>query len=156
MVRSLVPWTEWSRPLWDFRREMDSLFERFFSETPELPAPRAFVPRTDIAETDDAYEIMVEIPGVKPEDFNIELKNGELWITGEKKEEHEREGRTWHQVERFYGQFRRVIPLTMPVEQDRVQAEYTHGVLKVTVPKAASAKPKHITVKAGSDGTGSA
>jgi HSP20 family protein len=146
MVRSLIPWSDFSRPLLDLRREMDSLFDRFFSDADELPV-RSFSPRTDVAETDDAYEVTLEMPGCNPEDFNVEIKNGELWITGEKKEEQEKKGRTWHRTERFYGQFRRVIPLTMPIDESGVQAEYLHGVLRLTLPKSPSAKPKHIEVK---------
>src|SRR5581483_11426313 len=131
MVRSLIPWSGFARPLWDFRQEMDQLFDRFFTDGGEVPA-RMFSPRTDVAETEDAYEVTLEMPGLKPEDFHVELKNDEVWITGEKKAEREQKGKAWHRSERFYGQFQRVIPLSTPVDEEKVQADYRHGVLTLT------------------------
>jgi HSP20 family protein len=102
----------------------------------------------NVAETEERYEVTVELPGMKPEEFQVELKNGQLWISGEKKEEREEKGKTFHRVERRYGEFRRVIPLPTPVEEGRIEAQYKDGVLHVILPKAAEARPKHIEVKA--------
>lgn len=150
MVRgNLIPWQDFGRPFNDLRREMDQVFSRFFGEGEGEVATPTFAPRTNIAETDEAYEVSVELPGMKAEDFHVEMHNGELWLSGEKKLEDESQGRTWHRVERFYGQFRRAIPLAMPIDEEKIEAEYHHGVLKLTLPKAANAKPKQIQVKSG-------
>jgi HSP20 family protein len=80
---------------------------------------------------------------------NLELREGALWITGERKEEKEEKEKTFHRMERRYGAFRRVIPLPASVNEDKVAAEFHHGVLSVRLPKAEEAKPRHIEVTAG-------
>lgn len=156
MTKALTPWlgsrsmTSWDLPAprWfeNFRHEMDHLFEQFFG--PETGNELVlFAPRTNVAETEKEYEISVDLPGLKPDEFNVELKEGSLWITGERKREHEEQGKTYHRVERAYGQFRRVIPLEMPVDAEKVQAEYKDGVLRITVAKDEAAQPKRIPVK---------
>ncbi len=149
MVRSLIPWTsrELPRPLERLEREMEDLFDRFGFEGWLTEERGRFLPRTDVAETEDAYEVMIDLPGMKPEDFTVEIREGSLWISGVKEEAHEEEGKTYHRVERQRGEFRRVIPLPTAVDESKVQAEYVDGVLKVTVPKAESAKPKRIEIK---------
>jgi HSP20 family protein len=111
-------------------------------------AEDAMCPRFDVSETDQQFEVSVDLPGMKAEDFTIEFSNGELWISGERKCEHEDKGKTWHRIERSYGTFRRGIPLTEAVKSDKITAEYKDGVLCVTVPKDEKAQPKRITVSA--------
>jgi HSP20 family protein len=159
MVRSLVTrrghgprWLDVPRMFDDprlfegFRREVDRLWEDFFGG--DGGQPDWFAPRTNIAESDKAYEISLDLPGMKPEDFTVEVKDGNLWITGERKQQMHEEGKTYHCVECQYGQFRRVIPLGESVKADKIQAEYKDGVLRLSVPKAESAQPKRIEVKA--------
>jgi HSP20 family protein len=121
--------------------------EKFFGEEGWNGGIEKFIPRSNLAETEKGFEITVELPGMKPEEFNIEFRNGELWITGEKKEEKEEKGKTFHRVERHFGEFRRVFTLPAAVNEEMVEANYKEGVLHVTVPKAEEAKPKRIAVK---------
>lgn len=146
MVRSLTEWT--SQLPRRLEGDMESLFERFFGpvERP-LMSFEGFVPRTNVAETDGEFEVSVELPGMKAEEFDVELKDKSLWITGEKKEEEEEKGKEYHRVERHHGEFRRVIPLPTAVEESEISATYTDGVLTVRVPKAADVQPKHIEIK---------
>ncbi len=90
----------------------------------------------------------VELPGLKPEEFHVELRNHELWVTGEKKEEKEEKGKTFLRVERRYGEFKRVIPLPENVNAEKVAAEFREGVLKIAIPKTAETKPKEVQVVA--------
>lgn len=133
----------------DFRREMDNMLSRFFERDTfgDGGGMGWFSPLANVAETDGEYEIIVDLPGLKPDDFNVEMRNGDLWITGERREEHEEKQKNWHRIERRYGQFRRVIPLRQDVDPEKVNAEYRDGVLKITVPKVETAKPKRIAVK---------
>lgn len=145
MARSLTEWT--SRLPRRLEGDMENLFERFFGpvERP-LVGFEGFVPRTNVAETDGEFEVTVELPGMKAEEFEVELKDKSLWISGEKKEEKEEKGKEYHRVERHHGEFRRVIPLPTEVEEEQISAQYTDGVLTVRVPKAAEVKPKHIEI----------
>ena len=148
MVRTMVPWTgRLPRTFETFGREMETLMERFLAPEAGWLVGERFVPRTNIAETEKEFEITVELPGMKAEEVKVEMKGGELWITGEKKEEKEEKGKTFHRIERYVGEFRRVIPLPVEVEEAKIAAVFAEGVLKVTVPKAEAVKPRHIEVK---------
>lgn len=150
MLRMLVPRTErLPRPLLRFEREFENLLDRLFTpEEGRWPVWGGFTPVTNIAETETAYEVTAELPGMKPEEFKVEVHHGELWITGEKKEEKEEKGKTFHRVERNYGEFRRVVALPGPVAEEKIEAQYKEGILTVMIPKTEEAKPKHIEVKA--------
>jgi len=148
MIRALTPRSaRLPRPVRQFEREMEHLMNRFFAPMEEWWAEDKFLPRTDLAETEDRFEVTVELPGMKPEDVTVEYKDGALCIHGERKEETEEKGKTFHRVERQYGEFRRVLPLPTAIDETAVQAEFKDGVLKVLAPKTAAAKPRHIEVK---------
>jgi HSP20 family protein len=106
-----------------------------------------FVPEVNVAETEKTVEVTMELPGMKPEEVKVEILEGRLWITGEKREEKEEKGKTFHRIERKFGQFRRVLPLPTKVEAEKVEAEIHEGVLKIVLPKAAEVRPKPIPVK---------
>jgi HSP20 family protein len=78
----------------------------------------------------------------------VEIREGSLWVSGERKEEKEEKGKTIHRVERHYGAFRRVIPLDLPVDREKVEAKYHDGELKISVAKSPEAETKRIEVKA--------
>ena len=151
MVRSLIPWKEmlpgipgtFSR----FEEEMDRMMEGVFGRREPVWIPEKFVPRTDLVETESELTVTVDLPGLKPEEVKLELREGALWVTGERKEEKEEKGKTFHRIERFYGTFRRVIALPTTVNEEKVEAEFHDGVLTVKLPKAEEVKPKHIEVK---------
>jgi HSP20 family protein len=128
---------------------METLLDRYFRPEDGLwGTPERFMPRTNVAETETQFEVTLELPGMVPEEFNVEFREGSLWISGEKKEEKEEKGKTFHRIERRYGQFQRVIPLGTQVDEKHVKAEYKEGILRVTVPKTEAAKPHRIEVKA--------
>ncbi|MEX0718004.1 MAG: Hsp20/alpha crystallin family protein [Planctomycetaceae bacterium] len=106
-----------------------------------------FAPECNLAESETEYEVTLDLPGLKPDDFNVELQHGDLWITGERKHEAEQKGKTWHRVERQYGQFRKMIRLGEDVDPEGIDAQYRDGVLRITVPKTEISKPKKIAVK---------
>ena len=142
-VGTRIPWM-----MGDFRRSMDSLLEEFFGGNGGAEmVVEGFVPRANVAENESVYEITVDLPGVKPEELNVEYKGSELWLTGERKHEKEEKGKTFHRIEKHYGRFERAIPLACAVNEAKISAEYKDGVLRVTVPKAEEARPKRIEVK---------
>jgi HSP20 family protein len=144
MATSLIPRGR-ARPMVRFEREMDDLFNRFFGER-EIVS-EVLVPKANLAETEKSFDVTLELPGVKPEDVRVELRNGELWITGEKKEEKEEKGKTYHRIERRYGEVRRTIALPAAVKESQLDAQFKDGVLRITMPKAEQALPKKIEVK---------
>ena len=107
-----------------------------------------FRPTANLAETETAFEVTVDLPGVKPEDVHVEMREGDLWITGERREEKEENETTFHRLERFVGRFERMMPLPTTVNEGKIVAAFNDGVLKVTLPKTETAKPHRIEVKA--------
>lgn len=149
MLRSLVPWRErFPSAFPAFGNEMEEFVGKFLGNGGEEWGLVNFTPSVNVSETESGYEVAVELPGMKPEEVKVEWKDGRLWISGEKKEESEEQGKTFHRIERHYGEFRRTIPLPTEVAEEAVEAKFENGVLKVTVPKVEQAKPRRIPVKA--------
>lgn len=132
-----------------FRREMEDLAGRLqeVDGTHEAGEGPTFTPRTNVVETDTAFEMTLDLPGMKSEDFNIELHEGRLSITGERVGSEVAEGSKLHRSERPFGKFVRTFRLGHDVDTEKVSAEYTDGVLRVVVEKSAKAQPMKIEVK---------
>jgi HSP20 family protein len=107
----------------------------------------------DIAETQDEFVVRASLPGVKPDDVQITVHGDLLTIRGESKAEEEKEGGHWHLRERRFGSFQRSVALATPVNSEKAQAHYEHGVLTLHLPKADQAKPKQIKVGTGTQAT---
>jgi HSP20 family protein len=107
-----------------------------------------FVPEANVLETEKAVEVTLDLPGMKPEDVKLEVREGRLCVSGEKREEKEEKGETFHRIERRSGAFLRAIPLPGVVDDTKADAKFADGVLKVTLPKTAEAMPKAIPIKA--------
>ncbi|HFD15780.1 MAG TPA: Hsp20/alpha crystallin family protein, partial [Rhodospirillales bacterium] len=119
-----------------------------------VPFPTAgageLLPEVDIVETDDAYKVVAELPGVDPDDVSIELRGDMLTIRGEKKAEREEKEENRYLLERRFGRFERTIRLPAEIEPDKAEASFDKGVLTIRLPKPEAAqKPvKRIEVKA--------
>ncbi len=120
----------------------------FATESGDL-VTSAWVPPTDIFEDTDGLKILVELPGLRPEDVKLTVENLTLTIRGEKKQVAEEQTTKVHRYERSYGAFERSFALPNTVDVERVAAKFEHGVLTVTLPKAEKAKPRAIEVKVG-------
>src|SRR5689334_1591980 len=90
-----------------FRREVETLFDRFFGEDGNGQAPKPWTPRVDVEETDKEILVKADLPGVDPKAVEITVENGVLTVRGEKKEEKEEKKKDYHRVERFVGSFYR-------------------------------------------------
>jgi HSP20 family protein len=106
-----------------------------------------WAPSVDIAETAEAFEIKAELPDLKKEDVKVTVEEGQLRISGERKQEKEEKGKKFHRIERSYGSFMRSFTLPENVDDARLSAEYKDGVLNVRLPKTEKPKPKAIPVK---------
>lgn len=121
--------------------EFDRLMGRALSRDTWMPA-------LDVNESEDRFEVKVDLPGLEPNDVNVTFEDGMLTISGKRQFESEHEGETWHRVERGFGTFARSIRLPQTADTDRIEASFDKGVLTVTVPKTEQAKPKTIQVRA--------
>jgi len=158
---SFVPWknksgqTPESRsPLIEFRSEVNRLFDSFLREpfgslSDSISSWGRWAPALDISESDTTVIVRAEIPGVDPKDLDITVTGDRLTIAGEKKETVEKKDRDVFHCESRYGSFSRTVPLPATVDQQAVNAEYTHGVLTVTLKKTPAAAAKKIMVKSG-------
>ena len=135
-------------------RWFDLPFDRFFDEfwgrtAPDVPMlSEGWAPRVDIREEKDAVMLTAELPGVSKDDVKVELENGVLTISGEKKSEHEEKESGFYRSERVYGAFKRCFRVPETVDAEKIEAEYVDGVLKLMLPKRPEAAPRQITVKA--------
>jgi HSP20 family protein len=152
-------------PFLGLRREMDRLFDDFGRDFWRLPTPRSLfdvepfwgsevkweaIPAVDIAESEKAYELTAELPGMDEKNIEVTVANGNLIIKGEKQEEKEEKKKDYYMRERNFGSFERRFELPESVEADKIEASFKKGVLTLTLPKKVEAqKPaKKIEVKA--------
>ena len=131
-----------------FHSRMSELFEDVFGRPQRASSVQngVWYPRVDISESKDSYLIRAEVPGMKKEDFSLEVKDNTLTLSGEKKLEQPAEGVEYRRVERVAGKFVRTFTLPELVKHDAIKATYQDGVLEIQVPKAEEAKPKQIKI----------
>ena len=102
----------------------------------------------DLYETNDSVVVQASLPGVKPEDIDISVTAGVLTLKGESKDDHEEKTENFYRRERRHGTFLRQFTLPSEVDSAKADAVFEHGVLKLTLPKAETAKPTTIKVQA--------
>jgi HSP20 family protein len=110
-----------------------------------------FVPRFDVKETQDAYVINADLPGVKDEELNVSLNGNLLSISGTREEEHREEGESYYAMERSHGSFARSFTMPDGVDAESVTADLKQGVLTVRIPKKPEAQPKRIAIGKGGE-----
>jgi HSP20 family protein len=146
----LVP-TRLLRDPFAMMREMTSDFDRLFGEWPQpffrRPGLRrraaseiGWYPEIDVFEKDDRLVTKIDLPGMKKEDVKVEVTDGQLTISGERKHEAEEKGEEFYRCEREYGSFYRSVPLPEAAKIEDVKATFTDGVLEVSVPLPPRAK----------------
>jgi HSP20 family protein len=142
----LTAWPAFGR-LSSLRDEIERLFDEPLTALARTSQFLSGVPALDVHEDKDNVVVKIELPGMKKEDIDVSLHDGNLSISGERKSEEKLEDAEVYRSERFFGRFERTVTLPAPVVAERVQAQYKDGVLTVTLPKAEEAKPKQIDVK---------
>ena len=132
---------------WNYRPT--DLFERFFEMFPaDLIGPDVFgdwVPPADVAETEDNYLLTLEVPGIDIKTMDISYINGVLNVCGEKQKDIEL-GENCHCAERYAGHFERRFAIPGKVDPNRIDATYKDGIVKITLPKRETEKPKRIEI----------
>ena len=134
-------------PFRALRDEFDQMFNRLSSDWNGSSLISEFSPACDLSETPDAFQVRLDVPGIKPDDIHIEVTDNSVRISGQRKEEKEEKGKTYHRVERRSGEFSESMVLPCSVKEDRVEADYHDGVLTVTLPKAEAAKTRTVKIK---------
>lgn len=134
-------------PFASLRREMDRLFDDFFGGAPRMgwlagAAEGTLTPTVDVAETDREVVVTAELPGLDDKDIEVSIRDNSLSIKGEKRAEKEEKDKTFYRSERSYGMFQRVVGLPAEVQEDKVEAEFSKGVLTVRLPKSPAAQKK--------------
>jgi HSP20 family protein len=168
-LKNLVPW-EWGskhlpirqeeeRSIQSLHREMNRMIDDFFQGFSLNPFEDFdfenrfgnYSPRVNVTENDKEILVIAELPGLDEKDFEVDLSRDTLTIKGEKREERDDKEKGHYRLERTYGSFHRTIPMPCEVDEEKVEATFKKGVLKLRLPKTEEAKKavKKITVKAG-------
>lgn len=138
--------TRWE-PFRDLMRLQDEVGRLFDERLYRNGESVGWTPACDIYEDDEGVTLRFELAGVEPKDVDIRFENGVLTLRGERKLEKEEKRENYHRVERSYGTFTRSFTLPGTVDAEKVRAESKNGVLTVSLPKKAEAKPRSIQVK---------
>lgn len=160
-IRDLAPWwgskeTEErqgeSNPLFRMHRDMDRMFDRLFKDVDFGPrwgvtAEGRLIPDMDVVETDKELEVTLDLPGLDEKDLDVNLTDGVLAIKGEKETEKEEKGKEYIRTERRHGAYYRAFRLPFEVDESKVTAQFTKGVLTVHLPKTESAQKKAMKIE---------
>ena len=144
---TIVRWEPF-RELGTLQSEMNRLFDSVF-DTPRSGnggTLRRWMPPMDLVETDENFVLRADLPGMSEDDVKIELEDGTLTVSGERKAEHEERGEGYYRVERGFGSFSRSLTLPKGVAPAAVSATFDRGVLEVRVPKPEETKPRRIEI----------
>lgn len=134
----LAPW----HPL----RDLDREFERLLGDLAR-PFTDVWSPAVDLRETEKEYIVEMDVPGMTKDDIHLDITGDVLTVSGERLSETEQKEGEQRRIERRYGKFQRSFEVAGGFEQEKVNAEYKDGVLKVTLPKRPEQQPKRIEVK---------
>jgi HSP20 family protein len=151
-MASITRWDPF-RDLLSLQNEMTRLFSQATSGTEgggsELFA-QGWVPPMDVLEEQDRYVVTMELPGITPDQVDVTFNDGVLTVRGERKFYEGRQENDFHRVERRYGAFARSITLPQTIDPEKIDAQFSSGLLTLAIPKAETAKPRRIEVKATS------
>ena len=128
-----------------FRNELGRLFDEFLPDSNE-ETTAVWSPKMDVAETDTAFEVTVNLPGVSKEEIEISCQDGQLTVTGERSEKKSEENRNYLRIESSYGSFYRSVTLPSGVENGEIEAHFEDGMLKIEIPKVEESRPRKITI----------
>lgn len=131
---------EEEHPLTLFERDMNRMFDEFFSGFGLAPSWESgwstFSPQVDIVDNDKEIKVSVELPGLDEKDIEVTLSHDMLTISGEKRQEKEDKGKNYYRMERSYGSFKRAIPIPCEIKTEAIDATFKNGVLSIALPKA--------------------
>lgn len=147
---AIIRWRDPMDPFADLgnlRTAIDQVFGDFMGRTGLTPSYSGVFPPLNITEVEDNLFVRAELPGIDPKEIDISATTDSLTLRGERKVPPVGEEVNYHQREREFGTFRRVINLPTKINTDKINASYKNGILSVTLPKAEEVKPKQIVIK---------
>ena len=136
----------------DLSSDVNRMLDSFFSRPAELEgngeemASAVWAPRMDLTETDDAYRLQMDLPGMKKADIHVRMDDHRLLVSGERSEESTQEDEDHVHSERYFGSFYRSVRLPVTVAEENIKATFKNGVLTITLPKNEKSKPKQIEI----------
>jgi HSP20 family protein len=139
------------RNITTLHREMDRLFDNIIDRYEDVVATNAFVPAAEMYADGENLYLQLEVPGLKPEELEVQANAYAVTITGERQEDKHSEQQGLKKSEFRYGKFHRTINFSEKIQVDRVAATYEHGILKLTLPKAEDDKNKTVKVLVGTE-----
>jgi HSP20 family protein len=142
-----APVTDLSSEFVTMQKEIDRMFDRFRGGIADPGAATDLWPSVDIVEDEKDFVVNVELPGVRREDVKITVNEGVLTVKGEKKQDREIKEDQYRRLERAFGAFERSFTLPTSVQSEKIGANFNHGVLTITIPKAEQAKSREIEVR---------
>lgn len=125
-------------------RRFSDILDEFFNDM--NTRTDSFTPSVDISETEKEFEVSVALPGMNKEDINIDLDNGRLTISGERKFENEEKSKNFHRVESSFGSFTRSFQLPDSIDEESITAKYDNGMLNITIAKSEEKVKKQIEI----------
>lgn len=140
---------KYSRPSTDlFSRGFNDIVDEMFNAKNGMNYGQdSFMPNVDIAESETQFEISAELPGLKKDAISVDLENGRLTISGERKFENKEESKNYHRMESSYGTFTRSFYLPDSIDEESINATYTDGVLSITIQKQEEKIKRQIEIK---------
>ena len=144
-LRPFGGWSEGFGTLDALRREMDRIFTEYSGGRAARTA--GVYPAMNVFEDHEKFQVQAEIAGIEPSELNVSVVQNTLSVSGERKIATEGGDASYHRRERAGGRFHRSIELPTPVESGKVDANYTDGILTITLPKAEEARPRQIEVR---------
>jgi HSP20 family protein len=152
---AIVRWNP-MRDLMSIEKEFSNVFNNFErkfglgeidKETEQEYNNAVWMPLTDISENENGYFLKLDLPGIKKEDVKINYHNGQLTIGGERKQETEEKNAKFSRVERTFGKYFRSFSLPEKIKENEIDAEFSNGQLKITIPKSEEARHKQIEIR---------
>ena len=134
------------RDLLSVQRDLNRVFDRALTGESDAFLRGTWAPQMDIHESEEAFTVWMDVPGLTSDDVEVTLDRNVLSVRGDRAFSDERREETFHRIERRYGQFERTVTLPSTVDPDGITASVHDGVLEITIPKAAEAKPRQIKV----------
>lgn len=145
--QNLDRWDSFGTEIGNLRHEMDRLFSHFMTPGYDIQPGESTFPSAELQEKDESFVLKLEVPGMKPDDIEIQVTSDTVSIKGERKTEEKVEEEGMTRSEFHYGRFSRTIALPRSVKPEEVAAEYSNGILMLTMPKQDQEEHKAVKVE---------